>query len=228
MGYNARESWNKEILRAEMAWPAEYVIRMFKGKYPNLNLRENGYENKKICDMGCGDGRNLAVLKQCGFDICGVEITDDIVERVRTNLGGIGIDDAVIKTGTNDNVPFEDECFDYFLSWNECYYMGNIENFEQYVNEFARVIKKDGYLVMSIPKKTCFIYEGSEEKKKGYQIIRKDPFNTRIGEVLRMFENEEEIQEAFSSHFKNFVFGSIHDDCFGYNYHWHLVVCQKK
>ena len=76
--------------------------------------------------------------------------------------------------------------------------------------------------------KTCFIYHSSEKLKKGYRIIRNDPFNVRNGEILRMFENENEIQKEFSGYFKNFIFGSIHDDCFGYDYHWHLVVCQKK
>jgi ubiquinone/menaquinone biosynthesis C-methylase UbiE len=101
-------------------------------------------------------------------------------------------------------------------------------NFNKYVKEFARVMKPNGYLVLSIPKKTSFIYKDSEKSNPGYQIIRNDPFNTRNGEVLRMFENENDIKKEFSTHFKNFIFGSVHDDCFGYNYHWHIVVCQKK
>jgi hypothetical protein len=43
-----------------------------------------------------------------------------------------------------------------------------------------------------------------------------------------MIENEKEIEKAFSSYFTNFIFGSIEDDCFGFNYHWHLAICQKK
>ena len=43
-----------------------------------------------------------------------------------------------------------------------------------------------------------------------------------------MFENEKEIENAFVSEFENFVFGSIEDDCFGFDYHWHLVVCTRR
>ncbi len=106
--------------------------------------------------------------------------------------------------------------------------MGNKTDFQEYVKEFARVLKKDGYLILSIPKSTCFIYKDSEELKKGYRIIKNDPFNIRNGEVLRMFSSESEIKESFSEYFKDFVFASIHDDCFGFDYHWHLAVCRKK
>jgi hypothetical protein len=80
---------------------------------------------------------------------------------------------------------------------------------------------------MSIPKKTCFIYHKSVHVKKGYRKITNDPFKVRNGQILRYFKDENEIKNVFSKNFKNFTFGSIEDDCFGLNYHWHLVICQK-
>jgi len=106
--------------------------------------------------------------------------------------------------------------------------MGNLKDFNEYVKEYARVLKKRGYLVLSIPKKTCFIYHDCERIEVDRAIIRNDPFNIRNGEILRIFENEAEIEKVFSVYFDNFIFASVHDDCFGYDYHWHLVVCQKK
>lgn len=225
--YDAKKEWTKSFLGMGMAYPSEYVIRIFKGSYPRLNLDKSSFENKKICDVGCGDGRNLVLLRECGFDVSGVEITSEIVDKITTSLDNMSIN-GDIRAGTNDAIPFEDECFDYLLSWNACYYMGEMRDFGKYVKEFARVLKKGGYFVVSIPKKTCFIYHDSEKLKDGYQIIRNDPFNVRNGEVLRMFEDEDEIRKEFSVLFDDFIFGSIHDDCFGYDYHWHLFVCQKK
>jgi SAM-dependent methyltransferase len=225
---NEKQEWTKAYLtQSGMAFPSEYVIRIFKGSYPRLNFDKSSFKNKRICDVGCGDGRNMLLLKQCGFDVYGVEITKKIVDKVISNLNNVNIN-ADVRVGTNDNIPFDDEYFDFLLSWNACYYMGNNIDFANHVKEFSRVLKKGGYLILSIPKKTNFIYKNSKKLKDGYRIIVNDPFKIRNGVVLRMFENEEEIKKAFSKYFENFIFGSIHDDCFGLNYHWHLVVCQKK
>ena len=35
---------------------------------------------------------------------------------------------AELRIGTNDKIPFE-ESFDYLVSWNACYYMGEEDNF---------------------------------------------------------------------------------------------------
>lgn len=133
-----------------------------------------------------------------------------------------------MRAGTNAAIPFEDGAFDFLLSWNACYYMGESTDFAAHVDEFARVLKPGGTLVLSIPKKSCFIFEGSDTLKPGYQIIRNDPFGIRNGEVLRMFEDAAEIAETFGTRFTQFATGDIHDDCFGYAYHWHLAVCRKK
>ncbi len=226
--YDAGEGWNSLFLKAGLSFPSEYVIRILKGKYPRLDLDKSAFPGAKFCDMGCGDGRNLLLAKTCGFKAYGVEITDEIVRKASENLRGAGIGDLDIRTGTNDNIPFEDAFFDYMLSWNSCYYMGDRRDFSKYVSEFGRVLKKDGALILSIPKKSCFIFNGSEECARGYRTIRNDPYGIRNGEVLRCFDGEAEIEEEFSPFFKDFVFASIHDDCFGYEYHWHISVCRRK
>jgi SAM-dependent methyltransferase len=226
--YNAEKEWSNEILnKKDFSYPAEYVIRIFKGNYPHLKFSEQTMKKKKICDLGCGDGRNLILLNDRGFKIYGVEISEKIINKVKLRMNNQKIE-CDIKVGTNSNIPYKKSFFDFLLSWNSCYYMDNELGFEKIVKEFARTLKKNGYLILSIPKKTCFIYKKSNEVKKGYRMIKNDPFKIRNGQILRYFENENEIKKSFSKYFKNFIFASIEDDCFGLNYHWHLVICQKK
>lgn len=226
--YNANFQWTRSYSNGEqIPYPAEYVIRIFKGSYPKLSFDKKSYIKKKICDVGCGVGRNLVLLHECGFDLYGTELTQEIVNKTKTNLMKLNIT-AQIKVGTNEKLSFDDSFFDYLLSWNSCYYMGKNLDFDIHVKEMARVLRNQGYLIMSIPKKTSFIFKESEKFKDGYCIIKKDPFNVRNGEVLRVFEDCSDIENTFSRYFENFTFASIHDDCFGYDYHWHLVVCQRK
>ena len=228
MKVNLKKQYNKSVVdKKEIAYPAEYVIRIFKGDYPKLKLSKNKFSNKKVCDISCGDGRNLSFLHKCGFDVFGTEITKTIVNKTKKNLSKFGIK-PILKVGTNSKIEFKDDFFDYLLSWNAVYYMGESLDFNSHVKEYSRVLKKNGYLIMSIPKLKFPYFKGSKKVKTGYCMIKNDPLKTRNGQILRYFKNKEEIKKEISKKFKNFVFGSVEDDCFGYNYHWYLVVCQKK
>lgn len=226
--YCAKVEWAQIYQGAAMMYPAEYLIRIFMGKYPKLNLDRNTFKDKKLIDIGCGDGRHVLFAKTLGFETYGVEISEEIVQQARNNLSVTIAKDARISVGSNTSLPFEDRYFDYALSWNACYYVGLSRGFERVIVEFARILKSGGRLVLSIPKASCFIFDNSVEEPGGYRTIRGDYFNTRNGEVMRAFGSEQEIEGEFSSYFKNFIFGSIEDDCFGLRYDWHLVVCVRK
>ena len=228
MNSKLQKKYNKTFLNQKnIAYPAEYVIRIFKGDYPKLKLSKNKFINKKICDVSCGDGRNLAFLNECGFNIFGTEISKEIVNKTKKNLSNFKIK-PTLKVGTNSEINFKDNFFDYVLSWNSIYYMGENLDFNSHVEEHARIMKKNGYLIMAIPKLAFHYFKGSKKVKPGYCMIKNDPLKIRNGQVLRYFKNTNEIKTAFSKKFKNFIFGSIEDDCFGYDYHWYLVICQKK
>lgn len=227
MNYNAKESWAKQFSQMDMSYPAEYVIRIFKGKYPKLNLTNEDFVGKKICDSGFGDGRHLHFFHRLGFEVSGYEIDQRIVKQVSENLSSFGISPE-LRVGLNRDIPFEGETFDYFLSWNSSYYMGDKLNYGAHLQEFARVIKPGGKFVISVPTKDSFIFKGAKPISEGYVEITNDPFNCRNGEIMRCFEDFDDFLGELSPFFKNIKQGTINDDCFGHGYSWFLVVCERK
>lgn len=100
-------------------------------------------------------------------------------------------------------------------------------DFKTHVEEYARVLKKDGILFFSIPCKDCFVYNNGIEKD-GFMTIVDDWFDLRNGSIQKVFQDEEDIRNTFGTHFKDFTFGRIDDDCFGLAYKWFIGYCRKK
>ena len=101
---------------------------------------------------------------------------------------------------------------------------------KDHISELARVTKPGGWIILSVPKSTSFIYnESVEANKPGYRIIKNDPFGgLRNGEILKNFNSAQELAGYLKNHCDYFSTGDINDDCFGFAYHWYLIVARKK
>lgn len=225
--YSATDSWESLYKKSELAYPTEGVIRIFKGKFPNLKL-DNDFAGKSICDLGYGDGRHFPLFDRLNLKCHGVEISEQILQQTRDEqaLSGLNLD---LRVGNAANIPFEDESFDYLMSWNSCYYMTHGgANFDRHVEEMSRVVKKGGYFIVSVPTSKCFIFKDSTESRPGYRTIQDDYFQVRNGEEMRCFTSSEELEKTFSGDFENFSHAEIDMDWFGLSYNWFVMVARKK
>ena len=62
---NQAQNWTKtyDQTKQNPVYPTEWVIRTIAGaNYPNFKYDKSKYIGKKILDISCGDGRNLALL----------------------------------------------------------------------------------------------------------------------------------------------------------------------
>ena len=226
---DAANQWTKfYTTNTEMMYPAEAVIRIFKGQYPNLKMPKPK-PGDSILDVGCGDGRHFPLFASLGMKMAGTELTQEIIDAV---AGRLSFDSYVdLRGGDCTDLPWDEASFDYLLSWNSCYYMHGGEGFSSHVNEMARVIKAGGWIVCSIPKANCFIFKGCEPCDRispGYVTIRDDYFGIRDGEVMRQFHDRDEIENAFAGNFTNFCHADIDINMFGLAYNWHVFTAERR
>ena len=224
------EFYNKSSLIH--VYPNEFIVRIFQGEYPNLNMKKN-YNGKNILDIGMGDGRNLKYLLDIGFNCFGIEIAEQIINKLKKEFYSIGYS-PILKVGENASIPFNNKAFDYLLSWNSCYYMGEYienknysESFDNYLSEFSRVLCKRGTLIASIPMNTHSIYQNAISIDDRYVIIKDDPYKIRNNQVMASFEDKNELIKVLSKHFSNFKYENIISDCFGLYNNWHIIICEK-
>ena len=96
---------------------------------------------KRILDVGCGTGNFTRKLSCLGYDVIGIDPSDEMVEKALKK----GL--SCIK-GYAEKLPFDDETFDGVIS------VAAIEFFKdrrKAVNEMLRVVRNEGKVVV------CFI-----------------------------------------------------------------------
>jgi SAM-dependent methyltransferase len=208
-------------------YPVEFVVRSFLGNYPNLKLDKSKYTGARILDLGFGDGRNMPLLNNLGFEIYGVEISEEINRSANSRLKQLGIP-AILKIGSNTSIPFNDRLFDYILACHSCYYVEEGTTFDDNLREIHRVLAEDGIFICSLPKHDTYILDDAENLSDGYYRITKDPYDLRNGTIFRAFENQNEIMDVLDKYFGEFSIGFCDDDFFGiYQKVW-IVVCKSK
>lgn len=210
----------------QKVYPTEFVVRTLLATYPELKFQKPIHGNK-ILDVGFGDGRNAAFLADCGLLVSGIEITQGIVDQTHLRLSKLG-HNLDLRVGRNSNIPFEDEEFDYILACHSCYYCDEGQTLLANLIEYARVLKKGGYLIASVANKFSYIFNGAEALPDGSMLVKNDPYNNRNNYRLHAFSTTMDIEQYFSPVFNNFSFGSASNDYYGIDERVFWVVCQKE
>lgn len=132
---NTRSYWN-------CAWGTENSKEMREYEELFNNIADLVPHNARVLDIGCGVGLLLKRLKeQKNCDCVGVDISDVAINALRQH----GIPGQVSKL---PRVPFPDETFDVVVGTEV---LEHLKNPAATVRQMARVAKKGGLLVVSVP-----------------------------------------------------------------------------
>lgn len=99
---------------------------------------------KNILDFGCGAGFISNEFKKNGFNVVGVDISQNAISEAKRRFPGVNFNVISI----DDKLPFEDNIFDAIYCAEVIEHIYNIEFLMQ---EFKRILKKDGMLFVSTP-----------------------------------------------------------------------------
>jgi SAM-dependent methyltransferase len=148
---------------------AEWYDTDFLGEAPAPEraaaMRLLGRGPGRLLDVGCGTGATTADFRDAGWDVTGVDISEDMLRLAR----GRGLD---VVRADSVALPFDGASFDAVVSlWTHT----DVDDFGAAVGEAARVLRPGGILVYAgahpcfIGPHSRFVYaEGVPELHPGY------------------------------------------------------------
>ncbi len=131
--------WHIDTVEKNSERDAMYIdklIRKFLGDVGGI----------KILDMPCGNGRIHSYLRNFGYDVYGVDISEELINMARKIYGKYS---SKYKVGDMRNASFGIE-FDVLINWFSSFgYFDDKGNRETLAN-FNRNLKSEGLLLMEI------------------------------------------------------------------------------
>jgi SAM-dependent methyltransferase len=222
------QEWRAEYDRLnaasqQLSYPTETLVRLFKGAYiPGMPKALDGL---RACDISCGSGNNAFFLHDLGMSVFATEIDKAICANVHrtAQLSGRNID---VRVGLNRSLPFDDDFFDFLVSWNVLHYERSEEAIRQGIAEYARVLRPGGRLILSTTGPDHKILAGAHTVGSHlYEIGRGDDF--RQGERFFYFDAPNYLHYYFDGTFDEVMIGRTHDRLFTETLDWWLVTGRK-
>lgn len=108
-------------------------------------LRGTIAPGKRVCDAGCGSGRNLVYLLREGYDVCANDADADAVAQVRALAAALAPGRAVdVRHEAIEHTSFPDEHADVVLASAVLHFARDPAHFTAMVTALWRVLRPGG------------------------------------------------------------------------------------
>ena len=211
------EKWSAFYTEADakiLRYPNEPLARIVKGHYiPGL---VKDYAGKKVLDIGFGHGNNLLFLHTLGMVLYGIEVQSEICAVVGDRLKKHGIE-SDLRQGTNQQIPFPDQMFDFLVSWDVLHYESTEDHLRQALAEYYRVLKPGGRLFLStVAPESSVLRQARIVGPHRYQLSRDDDF--RKGTIFFCCDRPAYLQTYLEERFQRVLVGRATDALFAETY----------
>jgi ubiquinone/menaquinone biosynthesis C-methylase UbiE len=103
-------------------------------------------KNKKILDIGCGDGTDSLKLLEKGAEVQGIDLSKEMISAAKTKSKKINF-----QIASADKLPFKENEFDFVYSRFALHYLDDVD---KAIKEIHRVLKKNGFAAILVPHPT--------------------------------------------------------------------------
>jgi ubiquinone/menaquinone biosynthesis C-methylase UbiE len=139
-----KEYWNERSSTFDLS--PGHVIGSIEEReaWKSLFQDKFGAELQKILDVGAGTGFLSLILAEMGYDVVGIDLSEEMMERAKEKAADRGVKLKVeFKVGDAENLPFETDFFDTIVNRAVLW---TLPEPKKALGEWKRVLKPGGKL----------------------------------------------------------------------------------
>jgi ubiquinone/menaquinone biosynthesis C-methylase UbiE len=146
---NIPQQWYSQKDPFTLAWYNELAFKRYNVYYEHL--RETAefqwHSGEKVLEIGCGIGTDAVEFARHGARVTAVDLGADQVMLTKLNFSLRGLPYENVTEANAENLPFDDESFDFVYSFGVIHHTPNTEHA---VDEIFRVLKPDGTAIVMV------------------------------------------------------------------------------
>jgi SAM-dependent methyltransferase len=139
-------------------------------------LAERWCANKRTLDAACGEGYGSALLSRSAASVEAVDVSEQAISHARQRYGHL--EDLTFHLADCTALPFGDNEFDRVVSFET---LEHLVEHDCLMAEFRRVLKPDGFLMLSSPDKATYSDEQETENEYHVKELYREELETLIG-----------------------------------------------
>lgn len=143
----SKKSWDeiyKETERLESTLEIDEDIPWITNLFKKRGVRN-------ILDLGCGAGRILAYLAQKGFEMYGIDISEEGIKKAKQRLAQMKLYANLRVHSMTERLPYPDNFFNAVISTRTIHH-AKIEEIREIIKEIERVVKPQGLIFITVRK----------------------------------------------------------------------------
>jgi len=146
--YDAKRYGSKRGQKAEL----------FHKKILDLMFNSELDSSARVLDLGCGTGRLLPHMASKGYELCGLDLSEGMLELARQRLSRQEYAKKIrLELGAITAMPFE---YGYFDAVYSILVINLIRDYTRVFQEVARVLKSGGIFVFNVPNLASLYFPG--------------------------------------------------------------------
>ena len=137
------------------SYPESSVIRLYELFYrQSMGKEANG---KKLLDFGCARGIHSQYFIDKGFDVYGIDISEEAIKYCKENIDEDRFKSIDIVDENIDLYEVFGCKFDVIFANHVLYYF-NDDDLEKVLNKFNNILSEDGIVIFTMMSTNCYFY----------------------------------------------------------------------